>query len=98
METGFIGYVEGIKMFFCKKKKTNLKQIKNQVQDNVMASKEQLNPALAEMADKADKIKDDMKDVAEEQVEQLSKKVQSKPIKAVLISTIIGFVLGRMTR
>lgn len=85
-------------MFFCKKKKTNLKQIKNQVQDNVMASKEQLNPALAEMADKADKIKDDMKDVAEEQVKQLSKKVQSKPIKAVLISTIIGFVLGRMTR
>ena len=82
-------------MFFCKKKKTNLKQNKNQVQDNVMASKEQLNPALAEMADK---IKDDMKDVAEEQVEQLSKKVQSKPIKAVLISTIIGFVLGRMTR
>ncbi len=85
-------------MFFCKKKKKDLQKIKNIVQDNITNSKEQLNPALSELTQQADKIKNEAKDVAEEKIQQISKQVKSKPIKAVLIFTIIGFVLGRITR
>lgn len=85
-------------MFFCKKDKKNLQHVKKQVQDNVLASKEQLSPVLSEAVNKVDQLKEDVKEITDGQVEQLSKHVQSKPIKAVLISTVVGFILGRITR
>lgn len=86
-------------MFFNKKRqKQALQQAKEQITDKVPASKGQLDSDLTDIANKSDKIVTEVKDVAEESVQHLSKHVKSKPIKAVVISTIVGYLLGRVTR
>lgn len=86
-------------MFFKKKcTKQKVQQAKDQIQDQIVSSKAQVDPMLTEIVDKADELTVNVKDAADEHLVKLSKQVKAKPIKAVVVSAIVGYLLGRITR
>lgn len=94
-------------MFFCKKKKKEaVKKLTNVADEKVKpavnqlseTAKDQVSPLIAEAVDKADQIAADVKEIADEQVQQLSRQIKTKPIMMVVIFMVIGYFLGRITR
>lgn len=86
-------------LFFRKKvKKQDMQEVQQQVKGRIEASQEQIKQAAVDTIDKTGKIKEEFKSVADEQIYSLSRHVQEKPIKAIVVSTIVGYLLGRITR
>ena len=56
--------------------------------------RERINPALADVAGRAETAMGAMKD----QAEALSGQVQERPIAAVLVALAVGFAIGRVLR
>ena len=57
-----------------------------------------INPALLDAADRADYAVATAKEISGKQVKNVSTKVRSQPIAAILISSLVGFIAGRLSK
>lgn len=94
-------------MFFCKKNKKKavialqdsaheeIKSLKKQVEELL---NDRVTPAIVNAADKADQVVHNTKEMTDHQMQHVSDKVQSKPLMAIVLSIVIGYLLGRVIR
>lgn len=71
--------------------------------DSLKAQLEQLlngriNPALLGAAEKADHAVANAREIGHAQVERVESRVRAKPMPAMIISAIVGFVVGRLSK
>ncbi|CAK7191908.1 hypothetical protein COMNV_00088 [Commensalibacter sp. Nvir] len=59
---------------------------------------EQINPVITQASDRAEHAAQDVKKVANNQIDQVSQKIKSKPLLAIVISSVVGYLLGRSNR
>ncbi len=59
---------------------------------------ERVTPALADAAGKAETAVTSARDLTNTQVANVSEKVRGKPLIAIAISTVVGYLLGRISR
>ena len=59
---------------------------------------ERVTPALADAAGKAETAVTSARDLTSTQVANVSEKVRGKPLIAIAISTVVGYLLGRISR
>ncbi|OUI78062.1 hypothetical protein HK18_10995 [Commensalibacter intestini] len=97
-------------MFFCKKDKKKAAKaavaLQKSAQDEIRSLKEQVEellndrvtPAIVQAADKADQVVHNTKELTDHQMKHVSDKVQSKPLIAIVLSIVIGYLLGRVIR
>ncbi|MDI2091073.1 hypothetical protein [Commensalibacter oyaizuii] len=93
-------------MFFCKKKKKSVEDVKANAQEELKTLKSQVEelladrvtPAIVHAADKADQVVHNTKEITDHQMKHVSKKVQSKPLMTIITSVVVGYLLGRVTR
>ncbi|GBR51270.1 hypothetical protein AA106555_0489 [Neokomagataea thailandica NBRC 106555] len=86
--------------------KENVEEIRKEAQeqiDSLRAQVEQLlkevvTPNLLKAADKTDTAVANARKFKDYELENVSTRVRSQPIAAVLISAAVGFVLGRFSR
>lgn len=57
-----------------------------------------INPALLVAAEKADHAVANAREIGHAQVEKVESRVRARPVPAMVISALIGFVLGRLSR
>jgi ElaB/YqjD/DUF883 family membrane-anchored ribosome-binding protein len=75
--------------------KAQIAQLRKQV-ETLMS--ERVTPALADAAGKVEATAKHATDVARDQAELLSKRVQDQPLIALGIAAALGFLLGRIAR
>ncbi|CAI3938796.1 unnamed protein product [Commensalibacter communis] len=93
-------------MFFRKKDKKKAAELQKNAQDEIVSLKKQVEdllndrvtPAIVQAADKADQVVHNTKEITDHQMKQVSDKVQSKPLIAIVLSVVIGYLLGRVIR
>ncbi|GAJ28265.1 hypothetical protein [Acidomonas methanolica] len=86
--------------------KTAVESATKTTQEQIDSLKEQLeallsqriNPALLEAADKADHAVAHARELRDQHVKSVTTKVRAQPIAAVLISSLVGFVAGRLSK
>ena len=59
---------------------------------------ERVTPALADAAGRAENAVSTARDVTNSQVANVSDKVRHQPLVAIAISTVVGYLLGRISR
>ena len=59
---------------------------------------ERVTPALADAAGRAETAVTSARDLTNTQVAAVSDKVRHQPLIAILISTVVGYLLGRISR
>ncbi len=59
---------------------------------------ERVTPALADAAGKAETAVSSARDLTTTQVANVSEKVRHQPLIAITISTVVGYLLGRLSR
>ncbi|WP_428395427.1 hypothetical protein [Lichenicoccus sp.] len=59
---------------------------------------ERVTPALADAAGKAETAVSSARDMTNTQVANVSDKVRHQPLIAIAISTVVGYLLGRISR
>ena len=59
---------------------------------------ERVTPALADAAGKAETAVSSARDMTSTQVANVSDKVRHQPLIAIAISTVVGYLLGRISR
>ncbi|AQS87457.1 hypothetical protein AA101099_2939 [Neoasaia chiangmaiensis NBRC 101099] len=59
---------------------------------------ERINPALLEAADRADHAVASARELRDHQVSNVTTRVRAQPIAAILISSVIGFIAGRLSK
>ena len=59
---------------------------------------ERVTPAIAGAADKAETVVTNARDMTNSQVANVSDKVRHQPLVAIAISTVVGYLLGRISR
>ncbi|GBQ99470.1 hypothetical protein ACFFGF_03820 [Asaia lannensis] len=60
--------------------------------------KDRINPALLDVADKADQAVANARGITDVQLQNAEARVRARPIAAVLISAVIGFIAGRVSK
>lgn len=60
--------------------------------------KDRITPALQDAADKADSAVATAREVRDEKVARVSTSVRSQPIAAIIISSVVGFIAGRLSK
>ncbi len=59
---------------------------------------ERVTPAIAGAAEKAETAVTNARDMTNNQVANVSDKVRHQPLVAIAISTVVGYLLGRISR
>jgi ElaB/YqjD/DUF883 family membrane-anchored ribosome-binding protein len=72
-----------------------IRQLRDQV-DALM--RERVTPMIADAAGRAQDAAHKAQDIAQDQVEALSKRVRKTPITAIVVAAAAGFILGRIAR
>lgn len=93
-------------MFFCKKNKKKAVELQKNAQEEIKTLKNQVEellndrvtPAIVQAADKADQVVHNTKEITDHQMKHVSNKVQSRPLIAIVLSVVIGYLLGRVIR
>ncbi|CAI3944026.1 MULTISPECIES: hypothetical protein [Commensalibacter] len=93
-------------MFFSKKDKKKVAALQKNAQEEIKSLKNQVEellndrvtPAIVQAADKADQVVHNTKEMTDHQIKHVSDKVQSKPLIAIVLSIVIGYLLGRVIR
>lgn len=60
--------------------------------------KDRINPALLDVAGKADQAVANARGITDVQLQNAEARVRARPIAAVLISAVIGFIAGRVSK
>lgn len=60
--------------------------------------KDRINPALLDVAGKADQAVANARELTDVQLHNAEARVRARPIAAVLISAVIGFIAGRVSK
>ncbi|GBR09713.1 MULTISPECIES: hypothetical protein [Asaia] len=60
--------------------------------------KDRINPALLDVADRADQAVANAREITDVQLHNAEARVRARPIAAVLISAVIGFIAGRVSK
>lgn len=60
--------------------------------------KDRINPVLLDVADRADQAVASAKDIKDTQLTNAQARVRARPVASVLISALVGFVAGRMSK
>ena len=67
------------------------KQVEQSLNDYV-------NPALLQAADRTEHAVANARKITDHEIENVSTRVQSRPIAAILISAVVGFLAGRFSK
>ncbi|MBS1066557.1 hypothetical protein [Gluconobacter kondonii] len=57
-----------------------------------------INPALLDAADRTDHAVANARKITDHEIENVSTRVRARPIAAVLISAVVGFLAGRFSK
>ncbi|GBQ94115.1 hypothetical protein [Asaia krungthepensis] len=60
--------------------------------------KDRINPALLDVAERADNAVANAREIKDVQLHNAEARVRARPIAAVLISAVIGFIAGRVSK
>ncbi|WP_336944644.1 hypothetical protein ABHV46_05585 [Asaia sp. BMEF1] len=60
--------------------------------------KDRINPALLDVADRADQAVANAREITDVQLHNAEARVRARPLAAVLISAVIGFIAGRVSK
>lgn len=60
--------------------------------------KDRINPALLDVADRADRAVANAREIKDVQLHNAETHVRARPLAAVLISAVIGFIAGRVSK
>ncbi|AOX17528.1 hypothetical protein [Kozakia baliensis] len=59
---------------------------------------DRINPALLEAADRADHAVANARELRDYQVHNVETRVRARPLAAILISAVVGFIAGRISK
>lgn len=57
-----------------------------------------INPALLDAADRTDHAVANARKITDHEIENVSTRVRARPIAAILISAVVGFLAGRFSK
>ena len=60
--------------------------------------KDRVTPAVAEFAGRAESALGEARDAAQQQAESLASKVRERPLSAIIVAVLVGWLIGRVTR
>ncbi|GAB6853372.1 hypothetical protein [Asaia astilbis] len=60
--------------------------------------KDRINPALLDVAGRADQAVANAREITDVQLHNAEARVRARPIAAVLISAVVGFIAGRVSK
>ncbi|RUT24861.1 hypothetical protein C0V97_14130 [Asaia sp. W19] len=60
--------------------------------------KDRINPALLDVAERADHAVANAREIKDVQLHNAEARVRARPLAAVLISAVIGFIAGRVSK
>ncbi|WP_215767477.1 hypothetical protein [Gluconobacter cerinus] len=86
--------------------KKNIEAAAETTQDQIETLRKQVeqilndyvNPALLQAADRTEHAVANARKITDHEIENVSTRVQSRPIAAVLISAVVGFLAGRFSK
>ncbi|WP_215750987.1 MULTISPECIES: hypothetical protein [unclassified Gluconobacter] len=86
--------------------KKNIEAAAETTQDQIETLRKQVeqilndyvNPALLQAADRTEHAVANARKITDHELENVSTRVQSRPIAAILISAVVGFLAGRFSK